>query len=200
MTYDLQLGPLRWQPLTYTVAHKPSPQAYFPKAASSFLLIMTGEEALSTMRLLLDQDDADASMMTSIPVLICLNSKAQRIPLPPRFRDIVSSITDGSMQRAEEKEISTLFSQAVASHESGDWIQALQGFSHVLDQCPSHADAAFNIAAILQLLGNTRLAVYYTTLVSKSVNKTIVCHGGEACSHVGHYIFICIHTGFEGTS
>jgi hypothetical protein len=59
-----------------------------------------------------------------------------------------------------------LFKQAVADHEAGEWVEALRGFSTVLRLEPGRADAAFNIAATLQMLGFTRLAVHYTEKVS----------------------------------
>lgn len=59
-----------------------------------------------------------------------------------------------------------LFRQAVTHHEAGEWALALRGFSTVLQMEPGRADAAFNIAATLQMLGFTRLAVDYTEKVS----------------------------------
>lgn len=58
-----------------------------------------------------------------------------------------------------------LFNQAVTHHEAGEWGLALRGFSTVLRLEPGRADAAFNIATILQMLGFTRLAVDYTEKV-----------------------------------
>lgn len=59
-----------------------------------------------------------------------------------------------------------LFKQAVKNHEAGEWALALWGFATVLRLEPGRADAAFNIAATLQMLGFTRLAVEYTEKVS----------------------------------
>ena len=59
-----------------------------------------------------------------------------------------------------------LWKQALLHHEAGEWAEALRGFSTVLQLEPGRADAAFNIAATLQMLGFTRLAVDYTEKVS----------------------------------
>jgi len=59
-----------------------------------------------------------------------------------------------------------MFKQAVKHHEAGEWALALRGFSTVLRLEPGRADTAFNIAATLQMLGFTRLAVEYTEKVS----------------------------------
>lgn len=123
---------------------------------------MTGRQHSSLM---LNHNDDASSIMVPIPALFLLDGKGEKRPLPSSWRNLTLPIQRKQQQPTEEKQISSLFSQAVASHESGDWIQALQGFSKVLDLFPSHADAAFNIAAILQMLGNPRLAVYYITLV-----------------------------------
>lgn len=58
-----------------------------------------------------------------------------------------------------------LFRLAVGEHEAGEWALALRGFAAVLQLEPGRADAAFNIGAILQMLGFTRLAVQYTEKV-----------------------------------
>jgi len=59
-----------------------------------------------------------------------------------------------------------MFKQAVKQHGAGEWALALWGFSTVLRLEPGRADAAFNIAATLQMLGFTRLAVEYSEKVS----------------------------------
>jgi tetratricopeptide (TPR) repeat protein len=60
-----------------------------------------------------------------------------------------------------------LFNQAVTHHEAGEWALALRCFSTVLRLEPARADAAFNIATTLHMLGYTRLAVDYTEKVSR---------------------------------
>ncbi|KAM3576942.1 hypothetical protein VYU27_001085 [Nannochloropsis oceanica] len=70
-----------------------------------------------------------------------------------------------------------LFNQAVTHHEAGEWGLALRGFSTVLRLEPGRADAAFNIATILQMLGFTRLAVDYT-------EKTLALRSNDATAHI----------------
>ena len=141
------------------------------------VIIRTGSTAMSLMRLLdwCQNDDSTPIAIVSFPTLICLNAEGQREELPIDLKDLIASVNAGAGANPDddqqepsplaEQSITSLFSQAVKSHESGDWTKALQDFSEVLDLDSRHADAAFNIAAILQMLGKTRLAVYYTTKV-----------------------------------
>jgi hypothetical protein len=59
------------------------------------------------------------------------------------------------------------FAEALRRHEAGEWAGALAGFARVLDggERERAADAAYNLAALLHMLGKTRLAVHYTALV-----------------------------------
>lgn len=64
-------------------------------------------------------------------------------------------------------QVSSLFSRAIELSNEGDLRGALRGFSEVLSLCPSHADAAFNLTALLQMLGQTALAVHYISWVGE---------------------------------
>lgn len=66
------------------------------------------------------------------------------------------------------------FAEALRRHEAGDWAGALAGFARVLATEPGHrADAAYNLAALLHMLGKARLAVHYAAMVR-----------ARACVHV----------------
>lgn len=82
------------------------------------------------------------------------------------------SPVDSSLGKIDELEQQqAVFRQAVQDYEAEEWSKALRGFSQLVHLAnPSSAvdnhaaDSAFNIAAILQMLGHTHLAVYYTAL------------------------------------
>lgn len=42
------------------------------------------------------------------------------------------------------------------------------GFDTLLRRRPTHADAAFNVTALLQMAGHTALAVHYITTVRRA--------------------------------
>jgi hypothetical protein len=61
---------------------------------------------------------------------------------------------------------SALFAKAIACSNDGDLRGALAGFSELLHRSPGHADAAFNVTALLQMAGHSALAVHYIARVS----------------------------------
>jgi len=123
--------------------------------------VLQGEAAAETM-LLLD--------ITVVPTLLRVSpttGEAQPVPLEAALEpSAVAAAADTAAGTAE-----AAFAEALTRHEAGQWAATLEGFARAWAAAEAAgaqermADAAYNLAALLHMLGRTRLAVHYTALV-----------------------------------
>jgi lipoprotein NlpI len=93
----------------------------------------------------------------SLPRIVGLDAEGRQVPqaLPEEIRGTRTSTTD----------VVKVLAEGLRWHEEGQFGRALRCFAAVVEAQPSHADAAFNAAAILHMCGQTLLAVHYTAQV-----------------------------------
>lgn len=136
------------------MTRSPHTQTDLPHCAG----VLRDEAATELMRLL---------GVTVIPTALLLDpatGEAQPLPL----QEAVAATAAVTAPADKEGEAgSSVFKEALRRHEEGDWAGALEGFVRALaaEQTAQRADAAYNLAALLHMLGKARLAVHYTAMV-----------------------------------